>query len=190
MEFSFNTENSKKATQLLAKYPKGREKSAIMGLLDLAQRQNKGWISKEAMDFIANYLDLAPIRVYEVASFYSMYNLKPVGKFLVQVCTTTPCMLRGAEEIMKVCKKYLGVELDEVTIDEYFTIKEVECLGACVNAPMVQINDDYYEDLDKDKIIEILDTLKSGRKAKIGSQIGRKCSKPVKIKKENVKGKR
>lgn len=179
MSFEFNKNNLVKAKQIIAKYPKGRDKSAVMGLLDLAQRQNNNYLSKEAMEYVAKLLNIAVIRVYEVASFYSMYNLQPVGKFLLQICTTTPCMLRGGEKIMQACKKYLGVDLDEVTIDKFFTIKEVECLGACVNAPIVQINDDYYEDLSEQRIIEILDILKSGRTdIHIGSQIGRKASEP------------
>lgn len=185
-KFEFNKENYQKAKEIIAKYPQAREKSAVMGLLDLAQRQNNGWLTREAMDYIASVINIAPIRVYEVATFYSMYNLKPVGKFLVQICTTTPCQLRGAEQIMAACKKHLGVELNQTTIDELFTIKEVECLGACVNAPMVQINDDYYEDLSQDKIVEILELLKSGRELKIGSQIGRNSSEPLRYSKKEV----
>jgi len=181
MEFKFDDINLEKAKSLVARYPEGRSKSAIMGLLDLAQRQNQGWLSRESMDYIAKYLGIAAIRVYEVATFYTMYNLEPVGKFLVQVCTTTPCMLRGGEEVLKACKKHLGVDLDEMTADEFFTIKEVECLGACVNAPVVQINDDYYEDLSSDMIVEILKTLRAGRSVNPGSQIGRKSSEPVSV---------
>jgi NADH-quinone oxidoreductase E subunit len=184
--FEFNKENYQKAKEIIAKYPQNREKSAVMGLLDLAQRQNNGWLTREAMDYIASVINLAPIRVYEVATFYSMYNLKPVGKFLLQICTTTPCQLRGAEQIMAACKKHLGIELNETTIDEFFTIKEVECLGACVNAPIVQINDDYYEDLSADKIIEILQMLKEGRKVEIGSQTGRNASEPLSYNQEEV----
>jgi NADH-quinone oxidoreductase E subunit len=184
--FEFNKENYQKAKEIIAKYPQNREKSAVMGLLDLAQRQNNGWLTREAMDYIASVINLAPIRVYEVATFYSMYNLQPVGKFLLQICTTTPCQLRGAEQIMAACKKHLGIELNETTIDEFFTIKEVECLGACVNAPIVQINDDYYEDLSADKIIEILQMLKEGRKVEIGSQTGRNASEPLSYNQEEV----
>lgn len=179
MGFEFIETNIEEAKKIIAKYPKDRSKSAIMGMLDLAQRQNNGWLSREAMDYVAQYLGIASIRVYEVATFYTMYNLQPVGKFLVQVCTTTPCMLRGGEDILNACKKYLKVDLDEITADEFFTIKEVECLGGCVNAPVVQINDDYYEDLSSERLIEILKILKSGRKVTCGSQIGRKSSEPV-----------
>ena len=185
--FEFNTQNIKKAEIILAKYPKGREKSAIIALLDLAQRQNQGHLSKEAMEYIASYLQIAVIRVYEVATFYSMFNLKPIGKFLVQICTTTPCMLRGSKKIVKACEKYLGAKINETTIDKYFTLKEVECLGACANAPMVQINDDYYEDLSEESMVEILDALKNGKKINTGSQTGRTSSEPIEDKKEKKK---
>jgi NADH-quinone oxidoreductase E subunit len=177
-EFKFNPTNLKKAKELIAKYPNGREKSAIMGILDLAQRQNENWLSREVMDYVSTFLKLAPIRVYEVASFYSMYNLEPVGKFLIQVCGTTPCMLRGAEKILKICENHLDIKLNQTTIDKLFTIKEVECLGACVNAPIVQINDDYYEDLSEESIIDILAKLKTSKNVKTGSQIGRHSSEP------------
>ncbi len=179
MSFTFTLENIEKSKKILAKYPSERKKSAVMPLLDLAQRQNGNYISKDIVEHIAKLLEIAPIRVYEVASFYSMYNLKPVGKYLIQICGTTPCMLRGSEEIIKTCKNKLGVDFDQVTEDGLFTIKEVECLGACVNAPMVQINDDYYEDLNPEIMIRILDDLKSGKEIKIGSQTGRKCSAPA-----------
>lgn len=176
--FTFTKENLKLAEKNLAKYPNGREISSVKALLDLAQRQNGGWLSIEAMDYVADYLKVASIRVYEVASFYTMFNLKPVGKFLVQVCTTTPCMLRGAYDVAAAAEKKLGVKINETTADRLFTIKEVECVGACVNAPVVRINDDYYEDLSAEKIVEILEILAAGREAKTGSQIGRKSSEP------------
>ena len=157
-QFSFSAKNQIIAEKIIAKYP--RKKSAVMPLLDLAQRQNNNFISKEIINFIANKLEITEVCVYEVASFYTMYNLKPVGKNLIQICGTTPCMLRGAEEIKKTCQKKLGVSLEEITKDGLFTIKEVECLGACVNAPVAQINDDYYENLDVKKIEEIIDKLK------------------------------
>ncbi len=181
MTWTFNQENQKKAQTLIKKYPSGREKSAIMGLLDLAQRQNDNYLTVESMDYIASILTIAPIRVYEVASFYTMYNLKPVGKFLVQICTTTPCMLRGSDEILEKIKKHFGISVNKTTVDNFFTIKQVECLGACVNAPVIQINDDYYEDLTERKVIEILENLKSGRKTITGSQIGRTSSEASKL---------
>ena len=178
-KFEFTPENKKLAEYHVAKYPKGRQQSAVMPLLDIAQRQCGGWLPKEAMDYIANYLDMPLIRVYEVASFYTMYNLKPVGKHLVQVCTTTPCMLRGSDDIVQACKKKLGVDMGGTTADGKFTLVEVECLGACVNAPMVQINDDFYEDLDASSMTKILDDLAAGKKPNVGTQIGRQNSAPI-----------
>lgn len=173
--------------EIVGRYPPGRARSAIMPLLDLAQRQmaeegakavppHGGWIPRAAMDEIARIVDVPAIRVYEVATFYSMYNLEPVGVNLVQVCTTTPCWLRGSDDIVHACKKRLGVEMGGHTADGKFTLVEVECLGACVNAPMVQINDDYYEDLTAEKMTGLLDTLASGGKPPTGSQTGRKAS--------------
>ena len=179
MTFKFSAENQKTVNEILAKYPAERKKSATMPLLDLAQRQNNNYISKDVIAEIALLLDLPEIKVYEVASFYTMYNLKPVGKFLLQFCKTTPCMLRGIDQIIKDCKAKLGIEINQTTVDGFFTIKEVECLGACVNAPVVQINDDFAEDLTSANFLKILDDLKSGKTFKIGSQIGRQCSAPV-----------
>lgn len=178
MDFQFNSENQPKVDAILARYPAERKKSAVMPLLDLAQRQNDNWISKEIITHIAKLLEMPEIKVYEVATFYTMYNLKPVGKYLLQFCKTTPCMLRGVDQIVKACKEKLGVELDEITADGLFTMKEVECLGACVNAPVVQINDDFAEDLTVENFMKILEDLKDGRGFKVGSQIGRKCSAP------------
>jgi NADH-quinone oxidoreductase E subunit len=178
MTFQFSQENQIKVQEITAKYPSDRQKSAVMPLLDLAQRQNDNFISKDIIEHIAQALDMPPIQVYEVASFYSMYNLKPVGKFLIQVCGTTPCMLRGAEDLIRICKEQLGIDREETSSDKLFTLKEVECLGACVNAPMVQINDDYYEDLNPAIFTKVLDDLKSGKKVKIGSQTGRISSEP------------
>ncbi|MFT6077106.1 MAG: NADH-quinone oxidoreductase E subunit [Myxococcota bacterium] len=178
MTFHFSQENQIKIKEIIAKYPSDRQKSAVMPLLDLAQRQNNNFISKDIIEHVAQSLQIAPIQVYEVASFYSMYNLKPVGKFLIQVCGTTPCMLRGAEDLIRICKEQLGIDREETSIDKLFTLKEVECLGACVNAPMVQINDDYYEDLNPAIFTKVLDDLKSGKKVKIGSQAGRISSEP------------
>ena len=171
--------NQEDIAKILAKYPVDRKKSAIMPLLDLAQRQNNNWISKEIITEISQILEIPEIKVYEVASFYTMYNLQPVGKYLLQFCKTTPCMLRGSDEILKICKEKLGIETDETTSDNLFTIKEVECLGACVNAPVVQINDDFVEDLNTENFLKIIDDLKSGKVIKIGSQINRKCSSPA-----------
>lgn len=179
MTFEFNKENLVKVKEILEKYPKERKKSAVMPLLDLAQRQNNNYISKDIIAAISEILELPEIRVYEVATFYSMYNLKPVGKYLLQVCGTTPCMLRGSEDLIKLCKEKFNVELNGTSDDGYFTLKEVECLGACVNAPMVQINDDYFEDLTVENFENILNKLKNDESIQIGSQTGRQCSKPV-----------
>lgn len=176
MTFNFNEENQRKVNAIIAKYPEGRQKSAVMPLLDLAQRQNKNWISKDVIACIAEILKMPEIKVYEVASFYTMYNLKPVGKYLLQFCKTTPCMLRGIDQIIKDCEKKLGIEMDATTIDGMFTLKEVECLGACVNAPVVQINDDFAEDLTSENFLQILEDLQAGKEFKVGSQIGRQCS--------------
>ena len=179
MTFQFNEENQKKIREISAKYPADRQKSAVMPLLDLAQRQNQNWISKDVIACIAEILKMPEIKVYEVASFYTMYNLKPVGKYLLQFCKTTPCMLRGIDKIIKDCEEKLGIEMDETTLDGVFTLKEVECLGACVNAPIVQINDDFAEDLTSENFLKILEDLKAGKEFKVGSQGGRQCSAPV-----------
>lgn len=171
MTFEFNAENQEKITEILAKYPSERKKSAVMPLLDLAQRQNKNYVSRDVIEAIAKILDIAEIRVYEVASFYTMYNLKPVGKYLIQFCKTTPCMLRGIDELVKITKEKLGIDIEETTLDGMFTLKEVECLGACVNAPVIQINDDYFEDLNKETFFKILDDLQEGKEVRVGSQL-------------------
>jgi NADH-quinone oxidoreductase subunit E len=176
MTFQFNAENQTKVKEIIAKYPKGRQKSAVMPLLDLAQRQNDNWVSKDVIACIAEILQMPEIKVYEVASFYTMYNLKPVGKYLLQFCKTTPCMLRGIDQIIKDCEKKLGISMNQTTADGLFTLKEVECLGACVNAPMAQINDDFAEDLTSENFLSIIDDLKEGKSFKVGSQIGRQCS--------------
>ena len=139
-----------------------------MPLLDLAMRQCNGWIPESAMKEVGKIINLPYIKVYEVATFYSMFNLKPIGKYFIQFCTTTPCWLKGSDDLLEVCKKYLNIDINETTKDGMFTLKEVECLGACVNAPMVQINDDYFEDLDKDSLIKLLENLKNGNKVKVG----------------------
>jgi NADH dehydrogenase (ubiquinone) flavoprotein 2 len=175
--FAFTAENIAKAQAIIAKYPDGRQQSAVMPLLDLAQRQET-WVSVAAMDVIADMLEMPAIRVYEVATFYTMFNLEPVGEFLIQVCTTTPCMLRDSDAIVEACHKHLGIGWDETTSDGKFTLKEVECLGACVNAPMIQVNDDFYEDLDGEKVISLLDALRDGKAPPIGPQNGRRSSEP------------
>lgn len=177
--FVFNAENLKKANTTIAKYPDGRQASATMPLLDLAQRQNGGWLPRAAMDYVAEMLSLAPIRVYEVASFYTMYNLNPVGKYHIEVCTNVPCMLNGSDNIVSACKKNLGIGIGETTDDGLFTLSEAECLGACANAPMLQIGDHYYEDLDPNITEQILNDLRDGKTPKPGSQRGRKTSEPV-----------
>jgi NADH-quinone oxidoreductase subunit E len=177
-DFSFTPENLERAKTICARYPQGRQASAIIALLDMAQRQNGGWLSTPAIEYVAGYLDMAPIRAHEVASFYSMFNLKPVGKHFIQVCRTTPCWLRGSDGITEACKKKLGVGLREVTDDGLFSIIEVECLGACANAPMVQINDFYYEDLTPERMSEMIDELRAGEEVKVGSQTGRLSSAP------------
>ena len=185
--FEFNKTFAAMIPDVIARYPKGKQQSAVMPLLDLAQRQVAeegakatppygGWIPRAAMDHIAEILDMPKVKVYEVASFYSMYNLAPVGKYLVQFCTTTPCWLCGSDEIVKSCKSHLDVNMGETTQDGLFTLMEVECLGACVNAPMVQINDDYYEDLTAENVTGVLSALAQGQKPEIGSQKGRKAS--------------
>ena len=178
-DFAFTAENMDAAKAVIAKYPDGWQASAVMPLLDIAQRQNGGHLTQAAMDHIARVLDMPTIRVYEVATFYTMYNHKPIGKHHVQVCTNLPCWLRGSDEIMGTCRKFLGVGNHESTEDGMFTLTEVECLGACVNAPMMQIGDDYYEDLDTDATLSILSELKAGKTPKTGSQIRRVSCEPV-----------
>jgi len=176
--FAFTAENAAKAKAIIAKYPEAWQASAVMPLLDLAQRQNDGWLTRAAMDAVAGMLDMPPIRVYEVATFYTMYNLNPVGKHHVQICTNLPCWLRGSDAVAGACRKSLGVDFGMTTEDGMFTLTEVECLGACVNAPMIQINDDYYEDLDSVATEKILTELKQGGRPKTGSWIGRHTSEP------------
>ncbi|MEQ9116350.1 MAG: NADH-quinone oxidoreductase subunit NuoE [Rickettsiales bacterium] len=177
-DFEFTKENHKLAKEEVAKYPAGKQKSAVMGLLHIAQDQNGGWLTAECIDYIAKYLEMPPIKVYEIATFYTMYNLKPVGKFHIQVCGTTPCMLRGAKKIVEFCKEEIGIEVGQTDAKKLFTLSEVECLGGCANAPVVQINNDYYEDLSPESFKKILEDLKSGKKVQIGSQTGRKSSEP------------
>ncbi len=174
--FSFTAENLAKAEKVITKYPTGRQASAVIPLLDLAQRQSGNWLPKAAIRYVAEFLEMPEIRVFEVASFYTMFNLDPVGRHFIQVCRTTPCWLRGSDAITKVCKEKLGISLGETTADGKFTLAEVECLGACANAPMAQINDDYYEDLTAENIARVIDDLSAGRKPSVGSQTGRRGS--------------
>jgi len=174
--FAFTPDNVKRADVIIAKYPEGRQQSAVIPLLDIAQRQNNNWLPRAAMDYVADILAMPRIRVYEVATFYTMFNLSPVGEHFVQICTTTPCWLRGSDDIVKTCKDKLGISPGESTTDGKFTVTEVECLGACVNAPMVQINDDFFEDLTPEIMANMLDDLKAGKKLNKGSQSGRRGS--------------
>jgi NADH-quinone oxidoreductase E subunit len=184
-EFKFSPENLLAAKNILEKYPKKNKKSAVMPLLYLAQKQNKNWIPLAAMKYIAKYLSISYINVYEVATFYSMYNLAPVGKYFIQVCTTSPCLLRGAEKLIKVCKENVSPKERELSKNRLCSWVEVECLGACVNAPMMQINDDYYEDLNEKTTKEILVSLMNDNPLKPGSYRGRKNTAPEKIKNSN-----
>tara|TARA_B100000029_G_scaffold28555_1_gene27701 strand:+ start:1111 stop:1701 length:591 start_codon:yes stop_codon:yes gene_type:complete len=176
--FNWSDDNFAKAQNIIKKYPNGRQQSAVLPLLDLAQRQNKGWLSVKAIEKVAETLSMSYIRVLEVATFYSMFNLEPVGENFIQICRTTPCWLRGSEKLTKIAKEVTGCNLGETSKDNKFTFVEVECLGACCNAPMVQINDDYFEDLDLDIFKKILIDLKNDKQIKNGSQIGRQSSHP------------
>ncbi len=173
------TENSKEvAKKIISNYPEGKQQSAVMALLYIAQRQNNNWIPLSAMKYIAKYLDMPYIKVYEVATFYTMYNLAPVGEYFFQVCTTTPCMLRGAYKLVDVCKNKISKNENEISKDGKISWVEVECLGACVNSPMMQINDDYFEDLDEQKLEKIIENIKQDKKIEPGSYKGRKSSEP------------
>jgi NADH-quinone oxidoreductase subunit E len=176
--FAFTPENRAEADRVIARYPAGRQASAVLPLLYIAQRQ-VGWVPRAAMDHIAEILDMAPIRVYEVATFYTMFNLKPVGKYLLQACTTTPCWLRGSDDVVAACERKLGIHVGETTEDGMFTLAEAECLGACVNAPVLWVNDDFYEDLDGPRTEHILDALRRGEVPPKGPQIERQTSAPV-----------
>jgi len=174
--FAFTAESEEQIKGILAKYPADRKASAVMPLLDLAQRQHDNWIPMKAIEEIASRLDMAKIRVLEVASFYTMYNLKPVGKFFLQACTTTPCMLRGSDDMMRCIKDRLNIASGETSQCGNFSLLEVECLGACVNAPILQVNDDFYEDLDYQTTGELLDSLEAGTPLPVGSVKGRQGS--------------
>ena len=177
IDFNFSEENKLIAVNILKKYPADRKNSAVMPLLDIAQRQNDGWLSRDTIEYVAEYLDMPIIKVMEVVTFYTMYHTKPVGKHLVQVCATTPCWLRGSNNIVKACKEMISPEQNTVSNDGLFSWMQVECLGACVNAPVVQINDDYYEDLTYDTTKNILQSLIDKKPVQIGSQSGRKGSR-------------
>jgi len=177
--FAFTAENLAAAKAHIAKYPPGRQASAVLPLLDLAQRQSGGWLPRAAMDYVAGLLEMAPIRVYEIGTFYTMFNLQPVGRYLLQACTTTPCWLRGSDDVVAACERKLGIGIGETTPDGRFTLVEVECLGACVNAPVLQVNDDFYEDLDGPATEALLDAFCAGKPPSPGSVIGRQASEPV-----------
>ena len=178
VSFEFSSSSLEEANKIISKYPKGKQQSAVMALLYIAQKQNDNWIPLAAMKYIAKLLDMPYIKVYEVATFYSMYNLSPVGKYFVQVCTTTPCMIRGANKLVEACKEKISENENVLSNDNNCSWMEVECLGACVNAPMMQINDDYYEDLDKEKTIEIFEKILKGETPKPGSYRGRLNTEP------------
>ena len=176
--FQFNEENLKIANDMIKNYPGGKQQSAVMSFLYLAQRQNNNWIPLVAMKYIAKLLNMPYIKVYEVATFYSMYNLSPVGKYFVQVCTTTPCMIRGAYKLVEACKEKISKSQNTLSKDGKCSWVEVECLGACVNAPMMQINEDYFEDLDKEKTSKIFDKMLNDEDIEPGSYRGRVNSEP------------
>ena len=181
--FEFNNKSLEAAKKIISNYPNGKQQSAVMALLYIAQRQNDNWIPLSAMKYIAKMLEMPYIKVYEVATFYTMYNLAPVGDYFFQVCTTTPCMIRGAYKLVDVCKKKISEEESEITENGKASWMEVECLGACVNAPMIQINDDYFEDLNEEKLEKIIDQINKNQKPKPGSYRGRLSSEPENIRK-------
>ena len=184
-KFEFTKESLDEANKIIAKYPNGKQQSAVMALLYIAQKQHENWIPLSAMKYIGKILDTPYVKVYEVATFYTMYNLSPVGKHFVQVCTTTPCLLRGADKIVKLCKENISPNENEISKKGNCSWMEVECLGACVSAPMIQINDDYYEDLDEKSTKEILISLINDKPLKPGSYRGRKNTSPEKISMSN-----
>ncbi len=177
-KFEWSEENFYKINKIIKNYPSGRQQSAVIPLLDLAQRQNKGWLSKNSLEKVAETLSMSYVRVLEVATFYSMFNLQPIGENFVQICRTTPCWLRGSDKLIEIAKEVTNINIGETSTDKKFTIVEVECLGACCNAPMVQINDDYYEDLDSENFKKLLIKLKNNHSVKKGSQINRQTSHP------------
>ena len=174
--WEFTAENAARADDIVSRYPPGRQASAVIPLLDLAQRQNDNWLPLKAVEAVAERLEMPPIRVLEVATFYTMFNLKPVGRYYLQACTTTPCWLRGSDQVMRCIRDRLGIGNHGSTGDGMFSLLEVECLGACVNAPILQVNDDYYEDLDYERTGELLDALRRGEPPPPGSMAGRNLS--------------
>ncbi|KAI8322129.1 NADH dehydrogenase flavoprotein 2 [Martensiomyces pterosporus] len=176
--FEFDSKNIEEAKRILAKYPPQYKKAAMIPLLHLAQKQN-GWTSLSVMNYIAKFLEVPPMRVYEVATFYTMFNRNPVGKYFLQVCTTTPCELCGASKIVETIQNHLGIKVGETTSDKLFTLVEVECAGACVNAPVISVNDDYFEDLTPETTVKLLDDLKAGRPVTRGPTSGRKNCEPL-----------
>lgn len=178
--FEWSERNFSKVKIVIEKYPAGKQQSAVIPILDLAQRQNNGWLNRSAIEKVSETLSMSFIRVMEVVSFYSMFNLEPVGKNFIQICRTTPCWLRGSNKLLDVVKEVTGCNLGETSEDKKFTLVEVECLGACCNSPMVQINDDYYEDLNEDNFRKLLLKLKNNENINKGSQSGRRGSSPEK----------
>ncbi|MFM2150496.1 MAG: hypothetical protein RLZZ187_2802 [Pseudomonadota bacterium] len=181
--FAFDEQSEAQIGKILARYPAGKQASATIPLLYVVQRQmgrqtGSAWVPRVAMDVIAERLGMPPIRVYEVATFYFMFNMKPIGRFHLQLCGTTPCMLRGSDDVMRACHDAAHVKVGQTSADGLFTLTEVECLGACVNAPVLQVDDDYYEDLDYDRTVALIEALKRGERPKPGSTIGRQTSAP------------
>ena len=183
LSFEWSEENLKKIKEIIKKYPFNKQQSAVLPLLDIAQRQNQGFINKKIIEKVAQTLSMPFIRVMEVATFYSMFNLRSIGKNFVQICRTTPCWLRGSNKLLEIAKEVTKCELGKTSEDNKFTLVEVECLGACCNSPMVQINDDYYEDLTEDSFKNLLIKLKNDQEIEKGSQIGRTSSEPIRNKK-------
>jgi NADH-quinone oxidoreductase subunit E len=179
-DFTFNAVNLSKAKEILKIYPKNYKESSIMPLLSIAQYQNDGWLPKKAIEYVSKFLNVPEIKVLEIATFYSMYNLSPVGKNHIEVCTTSPCMLRGSDDILVKLKKLTGISTGEISKDCFFSLNKVECLGACVNAPVVKINENYYEDLNLQSVEELINKLRNNKKIKIGPQTSRKGSEPRK----------
>ena len=178
--FEFSKDNLQEAENIIKQYPKNRKASAVLALLYLVQKQHDNWIPLAAIKYVAKFLEIPYIQVYEVATFYSMFNLAPVGKYFVQVCTTTPCMIRGTNKILDVCKKHIAKNQNELSKNKLCSWTEVECLGSCVSAPMMQINQDYFEDLDEKKTEEIIQMLLNDKFPKPGSYRNRKNTAPEK----------